>query len=86
MNKQHIMNVAKQYIHSIMELMQEDIAQARQEWTEAGCPSDNQWSIDLTVDSIVADYRRDMERYVNQAVEAYDLSPEQAAELERDVC
>ena len=86
MNKQHIMNVAKYYIHSIMELMQEDIAQARQEWTAAGCPSDNQWSIDLTVDSIVADYRRDMYGYINHVVEAYDLTEAQAAELEMEVC
>ena len=85
MNKQHIMNVVKRYIHSLAEMMQEDIAQARQEWTEAGCPSDNQWSIDLTIDSIVADYRRDMYGYINRVVEAYDLTEAQAAELEKEV-
>lgn len=83
--KKNIVEAAKRYIRSIMELMREDIAQARQEWAEAGCPSDNVWSIDLTVDSIVADYRRDMERYVAHAVEAYDLTAEQAAELESEV-
>ena len=86
MNKQHIVNVAKRYLVSFAELMQEDIAQARADWTEAGCPSDSEWSIDLTVDSIVADYRRDMYGYINRVVEAYDLSPEHAAELEREVC
>lgn len=86
MNKQAIVNQAKIYLLSLAELMQEDIEQARQEWFDAGCPSDNVWSIDLTVDSIVADYRRDMYGYINRAVEAYDLSPEQAAELESEVC
>lgn len=86
MNKQSIVNAAKVYLLSLAELMQEDIAQARQEWFNAGCPADCEWSIDLTVDSIVADYRRDMYGYINRAVEAYDLSPEQAAELESEVC
>lgn len=86
MNKQHIVNVAKRYLVSLAELMQEDIAQARQDWTNAGCPSDGEWSIDLTVDSIIADYRRDMERYIANAVEAYDLTAEQANELEKVVC
>lgn len=54
MNKQAIVNQAKIYLLSLAELMQEDIEQARQEWFDAGCPSDNVWSIDLTVDSIVA--------------------------------
>lgn len=85
-NNNNIVESAKRYIRSLVELMQEDIEQARSEWTAAGCPSDAEWSIDLTVDSIVADYRRDMERYINRAVEAYDLSPEQAAELESEVC
>lgn len=83
--KKNIVEAAKRYIRSIMELMQEDIAQARQEWAEAGCPSDNVWSIDLTVDSIVADYRRDMYGYINRAVEAYDLTDAQVAELEKKV-
>lgn len=86
MSNAHIVNVAKFYLLSLAELMQEDIQQALKEWTDAGCPSNGEWSIDLTIDSIVADYRRDMERYVAHVVEAYDLSPEQAAELEREVC
>lgn len=86
MKKNEIMEAAKRYIRSIMELLDEDIQQARKEWTDAGCPADNVWSIDLTVDSIVADYRRDMERYIANAVEAYDLTEEQAAELEKEVC
>lgn len=85
MYKNHIVNVAKSYLVSLAELMQEDIEQARAEWTEAGCPSDNQWSIDLTIDSIVTDYRRDMERYINNVVAAYDLSEAQATELESEV-
>lgn len=85
MNKQHITNVAKRYLVSLAELMQEDIEQARQEWFDADCPSDNNWAIDLTVDSIVADYRRDMYGYINRVVEAYDLSEAQAAELESEV-
>lgn len=85
MNKQSIVNAAKVYLLSLGELMQEDIEQARQEWFNAGCPADCKWSIDLTVDSIVADYRRDMYGYINRAVEAYNLSPEQAAELEKEV-
>lgn len=86
MNKQAIVNQAKIYLLSLAELMQEDIQQAEQTWFAAGCPSDSQWSIDLTIDSIVADYRRDMERYVAHAVEAYGLTDEQAAELESEVC
>lgn len=86
MNKQYVMNVAKQYIHSIMELMQEDIEQARQEWFGAGCPADSEWSIDLTIDGIVADYRQDMHGYINRVVEAYDLTEAQADELEMEVC
>ena len=85
MNKQHITNVAKRYLVSLAELMQEDIEQARQGWFDADCPSDNNWAIDLTVDSIVADYRRDMYGYINRVVEAYGLSEAQAAELESEV-
>ena len=86
MKKNDIMNTAKQYLATLAELMQEDIAQARQEWTDADCPSDAEWSIDLTVDSIIDDYRRDMERYIANAVEAYNLTAEQADELEKAVC
>lgn len=86
MNKQAIVNQAKVYLLSLAELMQEDIEQARQEWFDAGCPADCEWSIDSTVDSIVADYRRDMYGYINRAVEAYNLTAEQAAELEMEVC
>ena len=85
MNKQAIVNQAKIYLLSLAELMQEDIEQARQEWFGAGCPSDSNWAIDLTVDSIVADYRRDMYGYINHVIEAYDLSEEQATELEKAV-
>lgn len=85
MANNHIMNVAKRYLVSLAELMQEDIAQAEQTWFAAGCPSDAQWSIDLTVDGIVADYRQDMHGYINRVVEAYDLTEEQAAELEKAV-
>lgn len=86
MKKKNVMESAKRYIRSLAELMQEDIAQARADWTAAGCPSDSEWSIDLMVDSIVADYRRDMYGYINRAVEAYNLTAEQAAELEMEVC